>query len=83
MTETELLDEVQRAIDFTDTDDGAMTVVQLSEALDISTEKVRVRLRRLLAEGTIELVKVKRMKMNGVVAGTVAYAKVKNSVDKK
>ena len=61
MTETELLDEVQRAIDFTDTDDGAMTVVQLSEALDISTEKVRVRLRRLLAEGTIELVKVKRM----------------------
>ena len=83
MTETELLAEVQRAIDFTDTDDGAMTVVQLSEALDISTEKVRVRLRRLLAEGTIELVKVKRMKMNGVVAGTVAYAKVKNSVDKK
>ena len=83
MTETELLDEVQRAIDFTDTDDGAMTVVQLSEVLDISTEKVRVRLRRLLAEGTIELVKVKRMKMNGVVAGTVAYAKVKNSVDKK
>ena len=54
-----------------------MTVVQLSEALDISAEKVRIRLRKLMEEGVIELVRVRRKKMNGVVSPVVAYASVK------
>ena len=53
-----------------------MTVIQLAEALNISAEKVRIRLRKLIAEGTIELVRVRRRKMNGIIAPVVAYASV-------
>ena len=41
MTETELLGEVQRAISFTDSDDGAMSVNQLSDELAIGPASVR------------------------------------------
>jgi len=77
MKESELLQQVQDALTVTETEDGAMTVVQLSEALDISAEKVRIRLRKLMEEGVIELVRVRRKKMNGVVSPVVAYASVK------
>ena len=77
MKESELLQQVQDALPVTETEDGAMTVVQLSEALDISAEKVRIRLRKLMEEGVIELVRVRRKKMNGVVSPVVAYASVK------
>ena len=77
MKESELLQQVQDALTVTETEDGAMTVVQLAEALDISAEKVRIRLRKLMEEGVIELVRVRRKKMNGVVSPVVAYASVK------
>ncbi len=76
MKESELLQQVQDALTVTDTEDGAMTVIQLAEALNISAEKVRIRLRKLIAEGTIELVRVRRRKMNGIIAPVVAYASV-------
>ena len=76
MQESELLQQVQDALTVTDTEDGAMTVIQLAEALNISAEKVRIRLRKLIAEGTIELVRVRRRKMNGIIAPVVAYASV-------
>ena len=77
MKESELLQQVQDALTVTDTEDGAMTVIQLAEALNISAEKVRIRLRKLIAEGTIELVRVRRRKMNGIIAPVVAYASIK------
>ena len=77
MKEAELLQQVQDALTVTETEDGAMTVMQLAKALDISAEKVRIRLRRLMEEGVIELVRVRRRKMNGVVSPVVAYASVK------
>ena len=77
MKESELLQQVQDALTVTETEDGAMTVVQLAEALNISAEKVRIRLRKLIDEGVIELVRVRRKKMNGVVSPVVAYASVK------
>ena len=82
MKESELLQQVQDALTVTETEDGAMTVGQLAEALDISAEKVRIRLRRLMEEGVIELVKVRRRKMNGVVSPVVAYVSVNKLKDK-
>ena len=76
MKEAELLQQVQDALTVTETEDGAMTVMQLAKALDISAEKVRIRLRRLMEEGVIELVRVRRRKMNGVISPVVAYASV-------
>ena len=77
MKESELLQQVQDALTVTETEDEAMTVVQLAEALNISAEKVRIRLRKLIDEGVIELVRVRRKKMNGIVSPVVAYASVK------
>jgi DNA-binding Lrp family transcriptional regulator len=79
MIESELLQQVQNALEISETEDGAMTVVQLAEALDISPGKVRDRLRKLIEEGEIQTVRVKRTKMNGVVSPVVAYATVKQS----
>jgi predicted ArsR family transcriptional regulator len=77
ITESELLQQVRDALDFTETEDGAMSVPQLAEALDISQNTVRIRLRKLLEEGVIETVRVRRKKMNGVVSPQIAYAPVK------
>lgn len=82
MKEAELLQQVQDALTVTETEDGAMTVMQLAKALDISAEKVRIRLRRLMEEGVIELVRVRRRKMNGVISPVVAYASVNKLKDK-
>lgn len=79
MKESELLQQVQDALTVTETEDGAMTVIQLAVALDISAEKVRIRLRKLIEDGVIEPVRVRRTKMNGVVAPVVAYASVERS----
>lgn len=78
ITESELLQQVRDALDFTETEDGAMSVLQLADALNISPEAVRHRLRKLMEEGTIETVRVKRRKMNGVVSPQIAYAPVRN-----
>lgn len=78
ITESELLQQVRDALDFTETEDGAMSVPQLAEALSISQNAVRNRLRKLLEEGIIETVRVRRRKMNGVVSPQIAYAPVKS-----
>lgn len=77
ITESELLEQVRDALVLTETEDGAMTVLELAEALNISAAMVRVRLRNLLIDGAIELVRVRRRKMNGIVSTTVAYASIK------
>ncbi len=77
ITESELLEQVRDALVFTETEDGAMSVLQLADALDISPKAVRSRLRKLLEEGVVETVRVRRKKMNGVVSPMIAYAPVK------
>ena len=74
ITESELLEQVRDALVFTETEDGAMSVLQLADALDISPNAVRTRLRKLLEEGVVETVRVRRKKMNGVVSPMIAYA---------
>jgi predicted ArsR family transcriptional regulator len=74
ITESELLEQVRDALVFTETEDGAMSVLQLADALDISPNAVRTRLRKLLEEGIVETVRVRRKKMNGVVSPMIAYA---------
>ena len=76
ITESELLEQVRDALVFTETEDGAMSVLQLAAALDISPKAVRSRLRKLLEEGVVETVRVRRKKMNGVVSPMIAYARL-------
>ena len=40
----------------------------------MSPNSVRTRLRKLLEEGIVETVRVRRKKMNGVVSPMIAYA---------
>ena len=81
ITESELLQQVRDALDFTETEDGAMSVLELAESLDISPHAVRSRLRKLIASGSVELVRVRRTSLHGVVQRRVAYQAVKKSED--
>ena len=82
-TEAELLQHVQEALDAPPSEDGAMSVIELSDSLDISPAAVRKRLRKLIASGSVELVRVRRTAMHGIVARRVAYRTVKKNNDEK
>ena len=82
-TEAELLQHVQEALDAPPSEDGAMSVLELSESLDISPAAVRNRLRKLIASGSVELVRVRRTALHGIVARRVAYRTVKKNTDEK
>jgi len=82
-TEAELLQHVQEALDAPPSEDGAMSVLELSESLDISPAAVRNRLRKLIASGSVELVRVRRTALHGIVAKRVAYRTVKKDTDDK
>ena len=77
VTEAELLQQVQKALDAPTLKDGAMSVVELSEELDMSASAVRKRLKKMLAAGTVEVVYVKRRAMHGVISKRVAYKLIK------
>jgi predicted ArsR family transcriptional regulator len=83
VTEAELLQQVQEALDTPPSEDGAMSVVELSEALDMTASAVRGRLRKLIASGSVELVRVRRRAMHGIVSRRVAYRTVKKNADEK
>ena len=76
VTESELLEQVRDALVFTETEDGALSVLQLADALNMSANAVRDRLRKLIEEGIVQTVRVRRKKMNGVVSPQIAYAPV-------
>ena len=76
-TEAELLQHVQEALDAPPSEDGAMSVLELSDSLDISPAAVRKRLRKLIASGSVELVRVRRMSLHGIVQKRIAYSTVK------
>ena len=78
VTESELLEQVRDALVFTETEDGAMSVLQLADALNMSANAVRDRLRKLIEEGIVQTVRVRRKKMNGIVSAQIAYAPVKS-----
>ena len=78
VTESELLGQVRDALVFTETEDGAMSVLQLADALNMSANAVRDRLRKLIEEGIVQTVRVRRKKMNGIVSPQIAYAPVKS-----
>ena len=82
-TEAKLLQHVQEALDAPPSEDGAMSVLELSESLDISPAAVRNRLRKLIASGSVELVRVRRIALHGIVAKRVAYRTVKKDTDDK
>jgi len=82
-TEAELLQHVQEALDAPPSEDGAMSVIELSDSLDISPAAVRTRLRKLIASGSVELVRVRRTALHGIVARRVAYRTVKKNTDEK
>ena len=79
VTESELLEQVRDALVFTETEDGAMSVLQLADALNMSANAVRDRLRKLIEEGMVQTVRVRRKKMNGVVSPQIAYAPVNSA----
>ena len=79
ITESELLEQVRDALVFTETEDGAMSVLQLADALNMSANAVRDRLRKLIEEGIVQTVRVRRKKMNGIVSPQIAYAPVKSN----
>ena len=80
-TEAELLQHVQEALDAPPSEDGAMSVLDLAESLDISTAAVRKRLRKLIASGSVELVRVRRMSLHGIVQRRIAYKTVNKNND--
>ena len=82
VTESELLQQVRDALDFSETEDGAMSVLELAASLDISAYAVRNRLRKLIASGSVGLARVRRAGLDGVVQNRVAYQAVKQQVDK-
>ena len=76
-TEAELLQHVQEALDAPISEDGAMSVLDLAESLDISAHAVRTKLRTLIASGAVELVRVRRRSLHGIVQRRIAYRTVK------
>ena len=79
VTESALLEQVRDALVLTETEDGAMSVLQLADALNMSANAVRDRLRKLIEEGIVQTVRVRRKKMNGIVSPQIAYAPVKSN----
>ena len=76
VTETELLQQVQTALFEASDPEGAMSVVELSEATDMPEPAVRRRLKKLIAQGDVEVVKVPRTNIVGTVARQYCYRMV-------
>ena len=67
MTEAELLEQVARALELADADDGALTVLDLADSLDMGLDAIRSRLRPLIKNGTIEVIRTQRKNLSGIV----------------
>ena len=73
VTETELLQQVQKALFETSDPAGAMSVFELSESTGMPEPAVRRRLRKLINQGDVEVVKVPRTNIVGTVARQYCY----------
>jgi predicted ArsR family transcriptional regulator len=81
VTEAELLQQVQQALGGTADPEGAMSVKELSKALDITAEQVRDRLKELISQGSVEICRVPRTTMTGVVSRRYCYRLVRGTED--
>tara|TARA_A100001515_G_scaffold24073_2_gene18577 strand:+ start:1402 stop:1665 length:264 start_codon:yes stop_codon:yes gene_type:complete len=73
ITETELLQQVQAALFEASDPEGAMSVAELSEATDMPEPAVRRRLKKLINQGEVEVVKVPRTNIVGIVSRQYCY----------
>ena len=76
VTETELLQQVQKALFETSDPAGAMSVFELRESTGMPEPAVRRRLRKLINQGDVEVVKVPRTNIVGTVARQYCYRMV-------
>jgi|TARA_R110000824_G_scaffold7001_4_gene32121 predicted ArsR family transcriptional regulator len=76
VTETELLQQVQSALFESSDPAGAMSVAELCEETDMTPPAIRLRLKRLIAQGDVEVVKVPRTNIVGTVARQYCYRMV-------
>ena len=82
ITETELLEELVKSLSNTgmEPDEGARTVLELSEHLDSPAQVIRSRLKALIRDDRVEVVKVPRRGMTGVVSRRLCY-RLKNATE--
>lgn len=74
VTEAELLDELRAATQSVAPKSGdALTMPEMAEALGIGRGAATLRIRRLHRAGQIDVVRVQRMGIDGVVRPLVAY----------
>ena len=66
ITHSDLVEAVQQALAGATVEDGhALTVNELCDALDISHKTAWVMLRRLITDGVVECVKIRRINITG------------------
>ena len=82
ITETELLEELVKSLSNTgmEPDEGVRTVLELSEHLDSPAQAIRSRLKALIRDDRVEVVKVPRRGMTGVVSRRLCY-RLKNATE--
>ena len=73
ITEADLLALVQNALDFASDPEGAVSTNELSEALGIPPNAVRTRIKKLIKQNIVEVVKVPRTNIVGVVQHQFCY----------
>lgn len=73
ITEAEILSALRAAADTPDGDDGALTMRQMMELTGWGDRKVREHVRRMIASGAAEPVRVPRPTLAGNVQPTPAY----------
>lgn len=76
ITESELIEQVEWALYNSADPQGAMSVTELSEALSMGPQAVRVRLKRMIKSGQVEVVQVPRTNIVGVVQKQFCYKMV-------
>lgn len=77
ITESELLAQVEKALGGTADPEGAMSVLELTEALGLTPDSVRTRLKQLIKQGMVEVCRVPRTTMTGIVSRRHCYRLVK------
>jgi DNA-binding Lrp family transcriptional regulator len=73
MTQDEILEELQKALDSADSPDDAFTTGELAEMLNLGDAAVRNRLRKLTASGRIQPIRIKRMSLTGTMRKVWGY----------
>lgn len=72
ITQDELLDAIRRAMGTPEYGDG-QTAPELASLLGVHQQKVREAIRKLLVDGSMETVSLRRIKMNGLYTTIVGY----------